>query len=244
VHTSKACYQFAKELQPGDKVLIKKGLTQVLALGEVTSGYRYDASRREYRSVRQVRWLATGQWTLPREHRLQGKTLTDITNRHDLLNYVLPLIKKGTIEPRPVPPLFSIEDALQDVFLSKEAFVDMLDALARKRNLILEGPPGVGKTFLARRLAYAQSGYKDRRRSIDSRQQATSACTHRRATQLVRVCNQEDMQWETKVVKGTRIRAGNNEPQRTQQRSRRNRINRRKRDKSEPFHARLRIKTN
>jgi 5-methylcytosine-specific restriction protein B len=40
----------------------------------------------------------------------------------------------------------------------------MLDALGRKRNLILEAPPGVGKTFLARRLAYAQIGYKDRRR--------------------------------------------------------------------------------
>jgi len=164
VHNSLACFQFAKEMQPGDKILIKKGLTQVLALGEVTSDYRYDPDRKEYRNVRQVRWRATGRWPLPREHRLQGKTLTDITDRRSLLNYILPLIEKGTIEPPPLPPLFSINDALQDVFLSKDEFVDMLDALGRKRNLILEGPPGVGKTFLARRLAYAQIGYKDRRR--------------------------------------------------------------------------------
>ena len=164
VHNSLACFQFAKDMQPGDKILIKKGLTQVLALGEVTSDYRYDPDRKEYRNVRQVQWLATGRWPLPREHRLQGKTLTDITDRRSLLNYILPLIEKGTIEPPPLPPLFSINDALQDVFLSKNEFVDMLDALGRKRNLILEGPPGVGKTFLARRLAYAQIGYKDRRR--------------------------------------------------------------------------------
>ena len=67
---------------------------------------------------------------------------------------------------------------------------------------------------------------------------------HRRAIQLVRVYNKEDLPWETKVVRGTRIRARNNEPQRRQQRSRRNRINRRKLDKFEPFHARLRIKAN
>ena len=141
IHTSLACHQFAKELQPGDKILIKKGLTQVLALGEVVSDYRHDSARNEYRNVREVRWLATGRWLLPREHRLQGKTLTDITDRHKLLDYILPLMKKGTVEAPPLPPLFSIDDALKDVFLAKAEFVGMLDSLSRKKNLILEGPP-------------------------------------------------------------------------------------------------------
>ena len=35
---------------------------------------------------------------------------------------------------------------------------------------------------------------------------------HRRAIQLARVCNRGDRQWETKVVRGTRIRARSNEP--------------------------------
>ena len=35
---------------------------------------------------------------------------------------------------------------------------------------------------------------------------------HHRAIQLVRVCNKEDMQWETKVVRRTKIKARNNEP--------------------------------
>jgi MoxR-like ATPase len=34
----------------------------------------------------------------------------------------------------------------------------MLHSLTRKKNLILQGPPGVGKTFVARRLAYAFTG--------------------------------------------------------------------------------------
>jgi DNA replication protein DnaC len=31
----------------------------------------------------------------------------------------------------------------------------MLDSLKEKKNIILQGPPGVGKTFVATRLAYA-----------------------------------------------------------------------------------------
>ena len=43
-------------------------------------------------------------------------------------------------------------------------FEAILQALRRKKNVILQGAPGVGKTFLARRLAYALLGRKDRTR--------------------------------------------------------------------------------
>lgn len=59
---------------------------------------------------------------------------------------------------------YTEEDFLEEVYLSGED-CDMLKALLlRKKNLILQGAPGVGKTFMAKRLAYAMIGCKDESR--------------------------------------------------------------------------------
>ena len=56
---------------------------------------------------------------------------------------------------------YTIEQALEDLFLKREDFERYLDIWRAKKNLILQGAPGVGKTFLARRLAYSLIGTKD-----------------------------------------------------------------------------------
>ena len=50
---------------------------------------------------------------------------------------------------------YTLDQALEGLFVPKEKFVDILQALEVKKNVILLGPPGVGKTFIATRLAYA-----------------------------------------------------------------------------------------
>lgn len=54
-----------------------------------------------------------------------------------------------------IPSPYKIEDALKGLFMGRERFVAMLDLWERKKNIIVQGPPGVGKTFVCRRLAYA-----------------------------------------------------------------------------------------
>jgi len=55
---------------------------------------------------------------------------------------------------------YSPEKFLEEVFLTADVYNSLIDQLIRKKNLILEGAPGVGKTFAAIRLAYSIIGEK------------------------------------------------------------------------------------
>lgn len=59
------------------------------------------------------------------------------------------------------PPSFTVEDALDELFLEREEVEALLVLWRAKKNLILQGPPGVGKSFAAQRLAYALIGAAD-----------------------------------------------------------------------------------
>jgi MoxR-like ATPase len=61
-------------------------------------------------------------------------------------------------------PTYTVRDATADLFYDEEEFRTWMELLRRKKNVILRGPPGVGKTFVAKRLAYALMGRQDERR--------------------------------------------------------------------------------
>lgn len=56
---------------------------------------------------------------------------------------------------------YTKSDFLNEVFVSYLDYERLESLLLRKKNLILQGAPGVGKTFAAKRLAYAIMGEKD-----------------------------------------------------------------------------------
>lgn len=59
---------------------------------------------------------------------------------------------------------YTKEDFLADVYMSEEKYETLKNLLFKKQNVILQGAPGVGKTYTAKRLVYSIMGVKDESR--------------------------------------------------------------------------------
>lgn len=154
---SLAVWNFAKEMKPGDHVFAKTGGRILLGHGVVTSEYRFDETRPEAQHARSIDWKRTGRWEVPEAHRITGKTLTDFGPYKEWLRMAWDLIYGEEPAPihKPKPVTYTIDHAMADVFMPRDIFQNIVDALAAKKNVILEGAPGVGKTYVARRIAWA-----------------------------------------------------------------------------------------
>lgn len=70
---------------------------------------------------------------------------------------VIQSVSESTTEPEP----YTKADFLKEVYLSEQKYDSLVSLLKNKMNIILQGAPGVGKTFAAKRLAYSIMGMKD-----------------------------------------------------------------------------------
>ena len=63
-NSSLACWQFQNELKPGDVVYAKRGMNEIVGKGIVASESRFEPNRKEYTQVRDVNWVAMGEWNI------------------------------------------------------------------------------------------------------------------------------------------------------------------------------------
>jgi hypothetical protein len=127
-------WDFAKEMNIGDVVFVKQGLYKVLGYGIVTSDYYFDKNRNEFCHVRTMDWKKKGVWEHPGQ--AVQKTLTDITNYTD---YV---------------------EKLKALFMNTD-INQFKNILSLKKNIILQGAPGTGKTYNTAALALSICGVTD-----------------------------------------------------------------------------------
>ncbi|MCB8924029.1 MAG: EVE domain-containing protein [Ardenticatenaceae bacterium] len=124
------------ELEPGDLVIANRGLSEVLAVGEVVEpGYEWRPERDERKHTVRVKWDTSYAKEIPLPKYWANVTVAtvgiELTQRL--------LTRSGEPKPPPVP--------------LPSLYPEIADALERRGQLILYGPPGTGKTFHARRFA-------------------------------------------------------------------------------------------
>lgn len=157
-------WQFANEIKVGDVVFVKKGMHKIIGRGVVTSDYIYDSSRDTYKHIRKVDWQNNGEWEHPGQAVM--KTLTNISAYPDYVQKLLDLFAEDSpeevSEQKEIKyPPYSKDDFLNEVYMDEDTYNTLTELLEAKYNVILQGAPGVGKTFAAKRLAYSIMGQKD-----------------------------------------------------------------------------------
>lgn len=165
--------KYFKEVKPGDILIgyISSPNKEIVAEAVVTKGLHPSEDEGE-----RIEFKKTESFIVPVKLE-QLKDLPSLKDAEPLINNQGSLFKL-TIEQyeiirsiiddaNPVTqstitiPEYSKKQAYSELFINEQVIDKVTALLSLKKNIILQGPPGVGKTYFAKRLAYTILGKKD-----------------------------------------------------------------------------------
>lgn len=80
----------------------------------------------------------------------------------DEYDFLLDMIREeNPVAPAASADAYTKDDFLREVYMTEKRYESLVAVLRHKKNIILQGAPGVGKTFAAKRLAWSMMGEKD-----------------------------------------------------------------------------------
>ena len=168
-----------RDAELGDIVIAAKGKSTILGIGLITGAYSYQPRKSDFPHLRKVDWVITRALSIP-SISLPGRHFVPISNWervHSLYQEHYPELT-ATLAALETPTHtllqedsekylfkgYTRKEALEELFLDEISLDKILHVLSRKKNIVLQGPPGVGKTYIAQKLAFLQTGYQDRSR--------------------------------------------------------------------------------
>lgn len=169
-NSAHALWQLVHDVKPGDVIFAKRGMSEIIGRGVVVGDYEHVQNGDDYYpNLRRVKWTHKGSWF--RDKKFAQKTLTEVTDYTDFVAEVSAYFENG-FEGDAIEgiggdesfldyPEYDMGQFLNEAYMSEEEYDMLVGVLRSKKNIILQGAPGVGKTFIAKRLAYSVIGVKN-----------------------------------------------------------------------------------
>lgn len=161
-------YKYFEVVKPGDLIIGYESspTKQIKAIYEVTKGIHVSANGEEIEFELIEKLEIPIHWNDMKNNPLLVKCEVFINNQgslfklteeeYDIIREIIDnknIISEKKSSSSSIKKYNFFEDA-DKPFISEADFKQTVALLKRKKNIILQGPPGVGKTFIARKLAY------------------------------------------------------------------------------------------
>lgn len=160
-------FQNFLDAKPGDIVIGYESnpVKQIVALGEIVEGSDGEriafkktetlATPVDYQDLKAMPELESMEFFVNPNGSLFKVEPEEYEAIIDAIRELNPAVQTEEMEP------YDRESFLSEVFVAPSEYDKLARVLRKSKNIILQGAPGTGKTFAARRLAYAMMGSKD-----------------------------------------------------------------------------------
>jgi 5-methylcytosine-specific restriction protein B len=150
-------FNFVAGMQEGDIVLAFEA-SKVLGVGKIIGPYTFDhSSRIPHRHA--VRWLSKENWELPHQEG-QGSAIREIRNLENQVEAERHIFsgRSGPTTNGPSGPVAGFDQLSDKTNLTQPELKEIEALLKEKKQLVFEGPPGAGKTYVAELFARYWTG--------------------------------------------------------------------------------------